>query len=147
MANARVPNRDDEIHVFAYGSLIFEPELAASMLRRQPARLPGYRRAFNKLSLRRSTPRNESFDAFAEVRSQFRQQGENLSLSLGTVIDPSAAIEGEVQIYPGEIEVELLSQLDAREGCDASRAPEENGYERAVVSLEVEDEVFSGNCL
>ena len=122
--------------MFAYGSLMFEPELPEAVIERVPARLPGWRRTFNKISLRRATPRDQSFDAFEDVPREFRRGDRNLSLALGTEpAAPDDAIVGELQVYPGAVREELLRLLDRREGFDAARPMVENGYRRAEVEV------------
>jgi cation transport regulator ChaC len=117
--------------VFAYGSLIATPERPDLLLERRPARLVGLRRSFNKRSHARACPADEAFDAFPEAREGFREEGVNLSLSLGTVADPGAAIEGVVLVYRAASREAVLPPTDRREGVLPGRPTAENGYVRA----------------
>ena len=65
----------ESFRVFAYGSLLFEPEASESLLETSPAILAGYRRTFNKISLRRATPAEESFAAFSLPENRFVRDG------------------------------------------------------------------------
>jgi len=117
------------IHQFGYGSLIFAPELPDRLLGRALATLPGYRRSFNKRSRARACPRALSFDAFPDVvPAAFCQDGQHLSLALGTVPDPTASLTGVLLSYPTEVEAELTARSDAREGYVPGRARRLNGY-------------------
>ena len=121
--------------VFAYGSLLFEPEASESLLEASPAILPGYRRTFNKISLRRATPVEESFAAFSLPENRFVRDGKNLSLALGTERSPEAAIVGGLQIYPAQVRAVVQNQLDRREGFSEDRPSNQNGYLRCEVSV------------
>ncbi len=125
----------DSLRVFGFGSLMFAPELPERLVRRLPARLEGYRRAFNKRSRARSCPRHLSFDAFPAVNPDFRKGGVNHSLALGTVQEPGRSIEGVVLEYAAEDSVEVLALLDVREGYDPHRPSPANGYIRTKVSV------------
>lgn len=116
--------------LFGYGSLVFAPEQPHRVLGLHRARLPGFRRTFNKRSRSRSCAIADSFDAFTDVPEAFRAEGLNWSLALGTVADDHATLEGMVLEYPNEALDDVLRDTDPREGYDARREPMLNGYLR-----------------
>lgn len=116
--------------LFGYGSLVFAPEQPHRVLGLYRARLPGFRRTFNKRSRSRSCPIGDSFDAFSDVPAAFRAEGLNWSLALGTVADDAALLEGMVVEYPVDALDDVLRDTDPREGFDARREPSLNGYLR-----------------
>lgn len=129
----------DTFDIFGYGSLLFSPELPDEVCSRQPARLPGYRRAFNKRSISRSCAREESFDAFpAASRGAFTKDGYYRSLVLGTVADPEATIEGGLISYPLELRDTLISAMDRREGYYPQDLAA-SGYLRTDVEVQLRD--------
>lgn len=136
-------NLGDTFRLFAYGSLLFEPELADDLIETAPAALEGYRRAFNKLSLRRATACEESFDAFASLGNAYRREGKNISLALGTEPAAGDAIVGGLQIYPAHIVHDLQPKLDQREGFSGKRPSRQNGYLRSHVDLRQGTEAVS----
>jgi cation transport regulator ChaC len=118
------------LSIFGYGSLIFAPECEDALIARQPARLPGHRRSFNKRSISRLCPRGESFDAFPESDPAFLRDGVYRSLVLGTDPDPVVAMEGMLLQYADRDRDQVLAATDRREGYDAKRASRKNGYLR-----------------
>lgn len=129
----------DTFDIFGYGSLLFSPELPDDVCGRQPALLPGYRRAFNKRSISRSCAREESFDAFpAASRGAFTKDGYYRSLVLGTVPDAEATIEGGLISYPLELRDKLISTMDRREGYYPKDLAA-SGYLRADVEVLLRD--------
>ena len=83
----------DTLEIFGYGSLLFSPELPDAICGRQPARLLGYRRAFNKRSISRScainaTPRRpRSDDRRSESRGLYYLEGVREQLRAIGIID------------------------------------------------------------
>lgn len=134
-------NSSRTFRLFAYGSLLFEPELAEHLVETATAELPGYCRAFNKLSLRRATACEESFDAFDLSGEEYRRDGKNLSLALGTEFSPGNVIVGGLQVYPDHVSQELQPKLDRREGFSDGRPSRQNGYLRSNVELRCGTEV------
>lgn len=127
------------MRIFGYGSLIFSPELPGEVQGQRPARLPGYRRTFNKISSSRFCARSESYDAFAAPHPCFLQDGVYRSLVLGTASDPDAEMIGMLIEYPSHAVDRVLVATDRREGYDAERTSRENAYlrsERTVEALE-----------
>jgi cation transport regulator ChaC len=125
--------------IFGYGSLLFSPELPEVICERQPARLPGYRRAFNKRSISRSCAREESFDAFpATSRGAFASDGYYRSLVLGTVADAQATIEGGLISYPLAAREQVIAAMDRREGYYPADLPA-SGYLRSEVEVALRD--------
>ncbi|MGM0576491.1 MAG: gamma-glutamylcyclotransferase [Myxococcota bacterium] len=122
----------DTITVFAYGSLMFSPELPDALLRRERARLPGHRRDFNKRSIPRGCPAREARWPGLEVPDGFVADGAHHSLALGTMPEPGAALDGMILTYPRDVEDLLLEHLNRREGVRDDRPPEENSYVRVV---------------
>ncbi len=123
------------VQVFAYGSLLYEPECPEDLLAVRPARLPGWRRSFNKRSWARGCRAAEvrwpELSAPADFcRADFRQ-----SLVLGTEPDPAGALDGGVLVYPAEVTEPLLARLDRREGYDPDDRPG-SGYHRTWVEVE-----------
>ncbi|MBX2803758.1 MAG: gamma-glutamylcyclotransferase [Myxococcales bacterium] len=100
------------VRVFAYGSLISEPELPQHVQRRVVARLDGWHRTFNTRSESRGCP------AAARPRRAavpgFEIGGDRRSLVLGTA--PGGHIDGMLLTYPGAVRAELLARLQRREG-------------------------------
>ena len=121
------------VRVFAYGSLIGQPELPDALLRTTPATLPGWRRSFNKRSRNRGTPVAEAFAG--PTAAGFERDGHRDSLALGT--EAGGAMVGAVLHYPSEVRDELLARLDRREGFFPSR-PLASGYVRRRVEVRVE---------
>lgn len=113
----------DEILLFGYGSLMYEPERSDALIERVPARLPGWRRAFNKRSVVRGCPRalarHGPLDGFLEDDTQ-------VSLVLG--LEPGDGLDGMVLRYPAAIADDLLARMHAREGWAPDRPERENSY-------------------
>ena len=117
-------------HVFGYGSLMFEPEAPQHVVNILPARLKGYRRAFCKASRARGCARDESFNAFPGLHGgAFARPGFNLSLVLGTLAEPGAAIDGMILFYPTRVRSHVITALDRREGYNPIH-PIDNHYIR-----------------
>lgn len=115
--------------IFGYGSLIFDPELAESVLSVRPARLTGHVRTFNKISTSRACCSAESFDAFATSDPRLRRDGLHVSLVLGTAVG-HGHIDGAVIEYPETVRDEALTRTDRREGYVADRPSHMNAYLR-----------------
>ena len=98
--------------VFAYGSLMYEPELPEAVLDRRPARLVGWHRAFRIRSLTRGCPASHAPDLPAVAG--FEEGGERHSLVLGTA--RGGHIDGLALIYPDHVQAELTRHLHRREG-------------------------------
>ena len=126
---------NDTFIVFGYGSLIFSPELPESVIRRIPARLPGYRRSFNKRSTLRGCALGECYNAFPEVNDGFLTGNFLQSLVLGTEPDRGTEIVGVGLEYAAEVWDELFRLNDVREYFDPDRAGDENGYLRTTVQI------------
>jgi len=116
--------------VFAYGSLIFCPELPGRVIGRARARLNGYDRTFNKIATSRFCPRSDSFDAFPTPDERLLKDGSYVSLVLGTC--PGSGIDGIALTYPVEVRDELIALLDRREGYDPTGEKRSNGYVRVT---------------
>jgi cation transport regulator ChaC len=123
-----------ELLVFAYGSLIGQPELPDALRSAVPATLPGWRRSFNKRSANRGTPVAEAFAV--ETAAGFERDGHRHSLALGTEV--GGAMAGAVLRYPGAVRDELLATLDRREGFFPRRPPAASGYVRRRVEVRVD---------
>ncbi len=121
--------------LFGYGSLLYAPELPEAVLRLVPARLDGYRRAFNKLSRSRLCAVAESYDAFPDVPGVFVDGDRYRSLVLGTEVSAGACIEGMLLEYPEERRAEVLAVTDRREAYDPKRPSRRNGYLRRPVDV------------
>ena len=119
-----------ELFLFAYGSLLFEPERPDALLERIPATWRGVRRAFNKTS----TGRGCAVDATrVSALPAFEAKGRRLSLVLGT--EPGDRIEGFVLRYGAAHAADVLDRVNAREGFVPGRAPAHNDYLPATVSV------------
>lgn len=123
------------VAVFAFGSLMYEPEWPEILVRSEPARLPGYRRAFNKRSFARGCDHHEQRWRDLPVPAEFVEGPRRLSLALGTEPDPDACIEGVLLHYPREHEGELLDRLDDREGYAPDREID-GGYLRRELPVD-----------
>ncbi|MEZ4235493.1 MAG: gamma-glutamylcyclotransferase [Myxococcota bacterium] len=111
--------------VFAYGSLMYEPERPDALRSVRPARLPGLVRRFNKRSRARGCARHLA----AEPRDVegFVDGAHRVSLALGTV--PGAGLDGLLLAYAPDAADDVLARLAAREGP---------GYRRSEVVVEVD---------
>lgn len=123
------------LRLFGYGSLLYAPEIPDAVLERIPARLDGYRRAFNKLSRGRVCPRSESYDAFSDMPEIFVDGNRYRSLVLGTEAAADACIEGVILVYPATRREEVLKLTDRREGYRPDRSSWLNGYLRREVMV------------
>ena len=90
----------DTFFVFAYGSLIFDPELPHELINTAPAVLRGWKRSFNKVSHSRKCPANESFAAFEPQDPRLFRDGCYVSIVLGTSADADAEVHGLALEYP-----------------------------------------------
>jgi cation transport regulator ChaC len=120
--------------VFAYGSLMAEPEWPEVLIRSEPASLPGYRRAFNKRSWARGCNTDNQRWPGLEISGTFFDGDRCLSLSMGTEPNPGGALEGAVLYYPSWCAERVRARMDLREGYYPNR-PEESGYEPTEVTL------------
>ncbi|TNE89774.1 MAG: hypothetical protein EP330_10215 [Deltaproteobacteria bacterium] len=124
------------VRVFAYGSLIFSPELPERVRERRPAVLRGHRRAFNKRSGPRACARDEQlFPHLADTLPQ-RFQGP-ASLALGTL--PGDAMRGVVLGYDENDADELFARLDQREGVWRDQPEHTWSYRPSEVALDTPD--------
>ena len=98
--------------VFAYGSLMYEPELPGALVDRIPARLGGVHRWFNKRSHTRGCPPDYAPDRAAVA--DFHEDGHRVSLVLGT--RNGGHIDGMALMYPEAAQAELMQRLRVREG-------------------------------
>jgi len=122
--------------VFAYGSLMAEPEWPEALIRATPARLPGYRRAFNKRSWSRGCSAANQRWPGIQVREEFFEADRCLSLCMGTEPDPGGAVEGSILYYPAWSADEVRRRMDLREGYYPNR-PHKSGYDRTTVTLQL----------
>jgi hypothetical protein len=125
---------EGDFQLFAYGSLLYDPELPEELVCMTPARLVGWERSFNKRSVRRGCERDESFAAFGTDEEFFRR-GRYHSLVLGTVESAGGWIDGALLSYPAAAGLEVLRRMDRREGFDDGRPPIENDYNRLRVTV------------
>ncbi|MBW2257954.1 MAG: gamma-glutamylcyclotransferase, partial [Deltaproteobacteria bacterium] len=107
--------------IFAYGSLMAEPEWPEVLIRSAPARLAGYRRSFNKRSWARGCNANNQRWPGLPIRDVFVDGDRCLSLSMGTEPDPADRVR---------------ARMDLREGYYPNR-PDESGYEPTQVTLDL----------
>lgn len=121
--------------IFGYGSLIFDPEFPDRVVERVPVALPGYSRRFNKISRSRACLHSESFNAFEIKDPRFIRGDENISIVLGTEINPGEQIIGVALGYQHKDREEVLHLTDVREGYCEDGPNEENGYVRASMEL------------
>ncbi len=125
--------------VFAYGSLLYDPEMPGALVDVVRARLPGYRRCFNKRSRTRRIPESAAAVTFDDPLSRsFRRDGTVTSLVLGTEEVPGGVLEGKVLVYESSRWPEVLDALDTREGYDPAR-PDRSGYLRVVRAVTLEN--------
>jgi len=119
------------VHLFGYGSLIATPERSDTVVDTTLGCLQGYGRVFNKRSPSRGCPTRDGFDAFkTDVPENFLMGGRNHSLAVGTLSDPNEKLYGALVSYRAEIEEQMLSVTDQREGYDASADRATLGYLR-----------------
>jgi len=102
-----------KLRLFAYGSLIYEPELPEALIDSVPGRWEGTRRSFNKISFGRGCLVHESS---APVVTDFVRGNRRLSLVLGT--EPGDGLHGFVLRYPESAATEVLRRVNIREGTD-----------------------------
>jgi cation transport regulator ChaC len=121
------------IWIFAYGSLMYEPELADEIVASQWVTLAGHRRVFNKWSQVRGCKPEDARWPDVEVPNFFVTDTLNRSLVLGT--EPGHEMIGLALSYPKSLSKELLARLDKREGFYANRSKEESGYLRREVTV------------
>ena len=121
------------VRIFAYGSLMYEPELAEEIIGREWVRLSGHRRAFNKWSVVRGCHPSAARWPEIEVPPFFCTERLNRSLVLGT--EPGGEIVGINLVYPELAASELLRRYDRREGFYPKRNPAASGYLRRLVSV------------
>jgi cation transport regulator ChaC len=112
-----------DLTLFAYGSLLFEPERADALLGLVPATWHGVRRSFNKTS----TGRGCALDASrAPALPAFIAKNRRLSLVLGT--EPGDRIDGFILRYEAAHADDVMRRVNAREGFDPTRASALNDY-------------------
>ena len=121
------------VNIFAYGSLLYEPELPDAIQTVQLCQLSGFRRQFNKWSHVRGCRPSLSRWPDLRVPSFFQTSTLNRSLVLGT--EPGEGMIGLVQSYPLSVREQLLERLDRREGYRENAPVSESGYLRERVSL------------
>jgi len=120
-----------DLWVFAYGSLMYEPECPELVRGRLQGRLQGWHRAFNKVSFARGCAPQEARWRVPHVSATFLTPTRHLSLALGTA--RGGHIDGLLFRYadPGVIRL-----LDKREGVGLGRAGD--GYQRVQVTVDTE---------
>ncbi|HHO53914.1 MAG TPA: hypothetical protein ENK18_24335 [Deltaproteobacteria bacterium] len=121
----------DPMIVFAYGSLMYEPELPSAILERRPARLVGHSRRFNKRSRSRGCPLHNAPPGPGVPG--FVDGDLRLSLVLGTV--PGGHMDGLMLRYDPAHAPKALAQIERREGA---------AYLRTEVEIHVSDGTSSG---
>lgn len=99
--------------VFAYGSLMYEPELSHAVLERRPARLEGHSRRFNKRARSRGCPLHVAPPVPAVPG--FVDGALRLSLVLGTT--RGGHMDGMVLRYDPAHATEALARIERREGA------------------------------
>ncbi len=99
--------------VFAYGSLMYEPELPDAVLERFPARLSGHHRRFSKRARSRGCPADVA-PAVPAVPG-FVEHGFRFSLVLGT--EPGGQIDGLALRYDPAHADAALARIERREGA------------------------------
>jgi len=117
-----------ELHVFAYGSLVFEPELPEAILNSFWARLDGFSRRFNKRSPVRGTPIARSHAHDPAAAPTFLNRDHADSLAMGLDPEPDAHVVGRVFVYPKNIASTLIARLDDREGYHRGQSTRASGY-------------------
>lgn len=132
-----------EIHVFAYGSLVDEPELPDDLLDARPSRLTDHVRRMDKTSAPRGCTDEEAWLPPDPSMARWSHRGRRLSLALGVVAHPGGHVDGMLLTYPATVRERLVDRLDRREGFVPGRATEEQGYLRAEVGVTVADEAVT----
>lgn len=122
-----------EARIFAYGSLMYEPELPAAVLGREWVRLSGHHRVFNKWSVVRGCRPEAARWPDIEVPPFFCTERLNRSLVLGT--EPGGEIIGMNLIYPNSVASEILRRSDLREGFYPAKEASQSGYLRCRVQV------------
>ena len=117
-----------ELHVFAYGSLVFDPELPESIRSSFWARLDGYTRRFNKRSPVRGARTGENHAGDPNASAAFVQQDRADSLAMGLEPSPDAHVVGRVFTYPKNTASTLIARLDDREGYHRGQPTRASGY-------------------
>lgn len=125
------------LHVFAFGSLMFDPELPDRVRAVRPARLVGHQRAFNKASVPRACRAHEVAWATLHVPGGFVRDGRPVSLALGT--RPGGEMRGRVLRYDRADAPAVLAALDRREGVFADRPASSQSYLPAQLPVETPD--------
>lgn len=123
-------------HVFAFGSLMFDPEHADALERSEPAVLEGHSRAFNKASVPRACPPGQLGWPELDVPSFF-DRGRPVSLALGT--RPGGAMRGRLLRYPAALAEQVTRTLHRREGVYPGRARNHWSYVPATLPVTRED--------
>lgn len=131
------------VFVFAYGSLMFSPELPERLVSRQPGTLHGHQRAFNKRSGPRACRPEHRLYPELEESLPYRFRGP-ASLALGT--RPGASMRGVLLGYREEDRDDLFTRLDAREGVWRDEPVQTWSYLPETVPIHTEDGVFEATC-
>ncbi len=129
------------LRVFAYGSLMYEPECPELVAGMQTAVLPGFRRWFNKRSVPRGCADDEAL--VGPGLPGWVDGGRRVSLALGTRV--GGAMHGRVVTWRGSAPelARVLAALDRREGVSGDAG---DGYLRRRLPVEVagrEEEVVT----
>jgi len=119
---------DGDLLVFAYGSLISDPELPEAVTHHYWARLDGYARRFNKRSMARGAPLEESHADDPAASRAFVRRDHVDSLALGLEPRDDAHVVGRVQVYPRAVSAALIERLDMREGYHRGEPAARSGY-------------------
>ena len=124
------------LRVFAYGSLIDEPEHPDRVRDLAPARWPAHRRRFNLRSAYRGCTHEHALFPHIEV-ADFSRAGARDSLVLGTAPAPGQTLDGALLHYD-DPDGSTLGALDRREGFDPN-APERSPYLRRATQVHTTD--------
>ena len=117
-----------DLLVFAYGSLIFDPELPEAVSNHYWARLDGFARRFNKRSPARGAITAESWADDPAASLAFVTRDHADSLAMGLEPNSAAHVVGRVLVYPKNVASSLIARLDAREGYRRGEPLNHSGY-------------------
>jgi cation transport regulator ChaC len=126
---------NDNLAIFAYGSLMSEPVCPHDMIDERLATLDGFKRTFHKVSWIRGCHPSDAILPVEKVPARFVTQERHLSLVLGLEPNAQSKVVGYLQIYPHEASQRVLESLDAREGYNPSRPNDQNAYMRGECTV------------
>jgi cation transport regulator ChaC len=130
-------------YIFAYGSLMFSPELPKRVAYRALGSVEGHHRAFNKRSSPRACRPEHRLRPDLEPVVPYRFRGP-ASLALGT--RPGGTLHGVLLGYAEEDRAELFTRLDAREGVWHDQPFQTWSYLPTRVPVTTEDGTFEATC-